>query len=234
MIRTMIAALGAAVLATGAFGQDEEASAAETREPRIFESTGQITANGTRVRYSVTAGETFLRDEDGNPTASIFSTTYIADGTADPRTRPVAFIFNGGPGSASLWLHMGMFGPQRLVLPNAMDDGAAPYEIGRECLFHSRRRRPRLRGSGRHGLEPRPRRHRGQRILGRQRGRRKPGPVHPHLADRTSPLEFAQIPAGRELRHAAHRRPAEPARGQLQRCRDQWRRPDLDRARLPL
>lgn len=127
MIRSMIAALGAAMLATSVQAQDD--APAEPPEPRVFESAGQVNANGTRVRYSVRAGETYLRDEDGNATASIFSTTYIADGTADPRTRPVAFVFNGGPGSASLWLHMGMFGPQRLRLPNASDDGAAPYDL---------------------------------------------------------------------------------------------------------
>lgn len=125
MIRLMAAALSAALLGTGVQAQNGE----ETPEPRVYESRGQITANGTRVRYTATAGETFLHDEDGNPTASIFSTAYIAEGTGDPRMRPVAFVFNGGPGSASLWLHMGVFGPQRLVLPNAADDGAAPYEV---------------------------------------------------------------------------------------------------------
>ena len=125
MIRMMAAALGMALIGSSLQAQDDAA----TPEPRTFESRGQVTANGVRVRYSVTAGETYLRDEDGTPTASIFSTAYIADGTSDPRTRPVAFIFNGGPGSASLWLHMGMFGPQRVVLPNAEDDGAAPYDM---------------------------------------------------------------------------------------------------------
>lgn len=127
MIRLMTAALGAVLLATTV--QAQENSGGDIPEPRVYESTGQVNANGTRVRYTVTAGETYLRDADGNPTASIFSTTYIADGHADPRTRPVAFVFNGGPGSASLWLHMGMFGPQRVALPNAQDDGAAPYNI---------------------------------------------------------------------------------------------------------
>ncbi|HCY56974.1 MAG TPA: peptidase S10, partial [Oceanicaulis sp.] len=87
-------------------------------------------ANGQRVRYRAIAGETFLRDENGQATAAIFSTSYIREGVSDPRTRPVAFIFNGGPGSASLWLHMGVFGPVHLVLPSeAEDDGAAPYDI---------------------------------------------------------------------------------------------------------
>jgi len=124
MIRSLCAALAALCLSVPSLAQD-----GNTPEPRVYESRGQVTVNGERIRYSVTAGETFLEDNAGNPVASIFSTAYIADGLTDPRTRPVAFVFNGGPGSASLWLHMGVFGPQRLALPNAVDDGAAPYDI---------------------------------------------------------------------------------------------------------
>lgn len=124
MIRSLCAALAALCLSAPSLGQD-----GNSPEPRVYESRGQVTVNGERIRYSVTAGETFLEDNAGNPVASIFSTAYIADGLTDPRTRPVAFVFNGGPGSASLWLHMGVFGPQRLALPNAVDDGAAPYDI---------------------------------------------------------------------------------------------------------
>lgn len=129
MIRRFAAALGAASLGLSVFAGAALAQDGDAPEPRVYESRGQVTINEQRIRYSVSAGETFLHDEDGNPTASIFSTAYIADGYADPRTRPVAFVFNGGPGSASLWLHMGVFGPQRLALPNAVDDGAAPYDV---------------------------------------------------------------------------------------------------------
>lgn len=126
MFRTLTAALAAVTLS---FVPSQAQENAETPEPRVYESRGQVTIGEQRIRYSVTAGETFLHDSDGNPTASIFTTAYIADNMGDPRTRPVAFVFNGGPGSASLWLHMGVFGPQRLALPNAVDDGAAPYDV---------------------------------------------------------------------------------------------------------
>ncbi|WP_300532539.1 peptidase S10 [Maricaulis sp.] len=126
MFRTFAAALAAATLSLAPAQAQENG---DTPEPRVYESRGQVTIDGQRIRYSVTAGETFLHDSDGNATASIFTTAYIADNMGDPRTRPVAFVFNGGPGSASLWLHMGVFGPQRLALPNAEDDGAAPYDI---------------------------------------------------------------------------------------------------------
>lgn len=124
MIRSLCAALAALCLTAPVLAQDNSAS-----EPRVYDSRGQVSIDGQRIRYSVTAGETYLEDNEGNPVASIFSTAYIADGMTDPRTRPVAFVFNGGPGSASLWLHMGVFGPQRLALPDAMDDGAAPFDV---------------------------------------------------------------------------------------------------------
>ena len=83
---------------------------------------------GAKIAYTAITGETYLKDKDGKPTAAIFSTSYIKDGPKDPR-RPVFFIWNGGPGSGSLWLHMGAFGPKRVKLPDAKDDGAPPYPI---------------------------------------------------------------------------------------------------------
>ena len=96
MIKVLAAALSLACLSVPAYGQET----ANTPEARSYETRGQVTVNGQRVRYTATAGETYLLDDDGNPTASIFSTAYIADGTTDPRTRPVAFVFNGGLGQS--------------------------------------------------------------------------------------------------------------------------------------
>lgn len=130
MIRFIAAGLAAFVLGVAGAAAQAPDTASDPREPRVFESRGEVTANGQRIRYRAIAGETFLRDDSGKAIASIFSTSYIREGVSDPRTRPVAFIFNGGPGSASLWLHMGMFGPVHLVLPSeAEDDGAAPYDL---------------------------------------------------------------------------------------------------------
>jgi carboxypeptidase C (cathepsin A) len=82
---------------------------------------------GQSINYTAITGETFLKDKDGTPTAAIFSTSYIKDNGGPDR--PVTFLFNGGPGSGSLWLHMGAFGPKRVNIPNAQDDGAPPYPI---------------------------------------------------------------------------------------------------------
>ncbi len=86
------------------------------------------TFNGVRVDYVATTGETFLPGPDGAPRAAIFSTSYVRAGN-DP-SRPVTFLFNGGPGSGSVWLHMGAFGPVRVAIPSeATDDGAPPYPL---------------------------------------------------------------------------------------------------------
>ena len=86
------------------------------------------TFGGQRIFYTATAGETYLKDDKGTPQARIFSVAYIKD-NPEPN-RPVTFLFNGGPGSGSVWLHMGAFGPKRVAIPSdARDDGAPPYPI---------------------------------------------------------------------------------------------------------
>lgn len=96
-----------------------------------FASERTLRLGGETIRYDAVAGETFLRNEKTDlPEASIFSVSYIKQGTSDPTTRPVTFVFNGGPGSASLWLHMGAWGPRRVNTPgNAEDVGAPPYPV---------------------------------------------------------------------------------------------------------
>lgn len=96
--------------------------------PMVSVTRHHGTFGGMSINYTTTAKETYLKAEDGTPKASIFSTSYVKDG-ADP-ARPVTFLFNGGPGSGSLWLHMGAFGPKRVAVPSdARDDGAPPYAI---------------------------------------------------------------------------------------------------------
>lgn len=133
--RASLLALAVLTAAAPALAAEKAPAKAEKSEnsvaaPKVFttEHTGRF--NGQEVRYKAIAGETYLYDEDETPRAAIFSTSYIRQGVKDTADRPVIFIFNGGPGSASLWLHMGAFGPKRLVLPSdAKDDGAAPYKI---------------------------------------------------------------------------------------------------------
>lgn len=97
--------------------------------PEVVKTEHKMTIQGQKVSYQAISGETILKDDKDEPLASIFSITYLRDDVKDSNKRPVTFIFNGGPGSASLWLHMGLFGPKRVVVPDAKDDGAAPYRI---------------------------------------------------------------------------------------------------------
>ena len=99
-------------------------------EPKSFVTKHQITNGGKSIEYTATAKETYLKDENGEPVASIWSVAYTQTNT-NATSKPVTFVFNGGPGSASVWLHFGMFGPQLVkVSSDAIeDDGAAPYNV---------------------------------------------------------------------------------------------------------
>ncbi len=72
-----------------------------------------------------------MKNDKGDSVASIWSVAYTQEGLTDLTKRPVTFVFNGGPGSASIWLHMGMFGPQIVKVDSdaKKDDGAAPYAL---------------------------------------------------------------------------------------------------------
>jgi carboxypeptidase C (cathepsin A) len=86
------------------------------------------TFGGQRIAYRATIADTILSSDDGKPEAVIVTTSYVKT-PADP-SRPVFFIYNGGPGSGSVWLQMGAFGPKRVAIPSdARDDGAPPYPL---------------------------------------------------------------------------------------------------------
>lgn len=126
------ASLSLLFLAAPLLAQDDASaqSSESIPDPSIFYTGHEGTFHGVEVAYEAQAGETYLRDKEGNPTATIFSTSYIMEEVEDPTTRPVTFLWNGGPGSASVWLHMGVFGPVRVDIPSdARDDGAPPYPL---------------------------------------------------------------------------------------------------------
>jgi len=133
-LTTSLTALAIALAPFAAHAADrkknEEAAAAPAPvpPPTVSVTKHKGVFGGQSIAYTATTGETYLDDKDGKPAAAIFSTAYIRDG-GDPKTRPVTFLYNGGPGSGSLWLHMGAFGPKRVVLPDAKDDGAPPYPL---------------------------------------------------------------------------------------------------------
>ncbi|HEY0955583.1 MAG TPA: peptidase S10 [Roseateles sp.] len=77
-------------------------------------STQTLTAGGQTLSYTATAGHLIARDANGAAQASVFYVAYTLPG-ADAATRPLTFFYNGGPGSASVWLQLGSYGPRRLV-----------------------------------------------------------------------------------------------------------------------
>ncbi|MCE7906199.1 MAG: peptidase S10 [Anaerolineae bacterium CFX3] len=91
-----------------------------------------IAIGGREIKYTVTAGTMVLKEETADrekesegekPRAQVFFIAYVKDGARDKSKRPLAFSFNGGPGSASVWLHLGVLGPRRAALEF---DGSAP------------------------------------------------------------------------------------------------------------
>lgn len=99
-------------------------------EPTAFVTKHAATFNGRKVEYTATAGETYLHDKEGKPKAAIFTFDYVKASNEDDPERPVTFVWNGGPGSAALWLHMGTLGPKRISVPSdAAHPGAPPYPI---------------------------------------------------------------------------------------------------------
>jgi carboxypeptidase C (cathepsin A) len=105
----------------------KEADAAPKETPRDQISTTQhsIAVNGQAINYTARAGTMVLKEEDGTPRANFFFVSYTKDG-ADPGKRPVTFTFNGGPGSSSVWLHMGAFGPRRVAYRDDEGHSAMP------------------------------------------------------------------------------------------------------------
>ena len=114
---------------------------------------GSVTTNGRSVTYTAVAGTITVAADEGHDaqlaldgkwlpeadvktdkpeeepaTARMFYAAYFAKG-APSADRPIAFLYNGGPGSSSMWLHMGSFGPRRVAIPDTKHQAAAPYSV---------------------------------------------------------------------------------------------------------
>lgn len=100
---------------------------APTEKSSVTEHTIQL--GGQTIAYTATAGTILLKDDKGEPTASVFYTAYTRSGTGDTAARPVTFIYNGGPGGSSAPQHMGAFGPKRVVTLDAGPTPPSPYKL---------------------------------------------------------------------------------------------------------
>jgi carboxypeptidase C (cathepsin A) len=118
---------------------------APKEESSVTEHTIRI--GGQTISYKATASTTLIKDDKGEPTASIFSMAYTRydkdakdrdkDKNQDMNQRPIAFLYNGGPGSSSIWLHMGAFGPRRVVTTDAGPTPPPPFKLvdNADCLL---------------------------------------------------------------------------------------------------
>jgi len=120
-----LAALGllaTVCLAGPALAADDKPAAASAEPPASVETRHTITVAGRPLEYRAVAETIGLTDGKGEPTASVFTVSYLAEPAAGGQ-RPVAFVFNGGPGAASVFLHLGALGPRILDTPAS---GAVP------------------------------------------------------------------------------------------------------------
>jgi carboxypeptidase C (cathepsin A) len=112
----------------GARGGAASAATPVERDPAMQDLPPVVTRHeihigGRALRYTVTTGVMPMRNVAGETEARIFYMAYTLDGVSDRSQRPLMFSFNGGPGSASVWLHMGALGPKRVQM---LDDGGMP------------------------------------------------------------------------------------------------------------
>lgn len=102
----------------------------ENREKSCFTSKGETTIKGVKIPYETVCEDTLFLKDDGGVLGSVFSYAYFRSDVENKSTRPVLFAFNGGPGSGSLWLHIGLLGPKRLKLDNELNlPTCPPFEL---------------------------------------------------------------------------------------------------------
>lgn len=130
MFRTFLILSLVLIPFTNAFSEEqapekepEKKSQSKKETPPPVSKDGSVTIDGVEIPYTVTTSKTLLEDDKGDGIASIFSISYVKRDIEDAEERPVMFAFNGGPGSSSVWLHLGILGPKRI---NFEGDGTIP------------------------------------------------------------------------------------------------------------
>jgi carboxypeptidase C (cathepsin A) len=98
-------------------------------KPEKFVTRHSIKVDNKIINYTATVGTMILKNEKDEPIASFGYTAYIKDTGAEASKRPITFSYNGGPGSSSMWLHMGIMGPRRVVVNDPLPNGPAPYKV---------------------------------------------------------------------------------------------------------
>lgn len=118
-------------------GKEKEKSPKESPKDNLVETTHSVTINGETIEYTVTCGTIVLKEEeekDGKAEgekakAAVFFVAYCRNEVEDKTKRPLTFSFNGGPGSSSVWLHLGVLGPRRIVTDDVGNLLQPPYQL---------------------------------------------------------------------------------------------------------
>lgn len=110
------------------FAQQKEATIEEADpKAQVFESNHSVTIDGKTINLNAKAGTMALKDENNKPIALFGFTAYFKENPE--KNRPIIFAYNGGPGSSSYWLHMGIMGPKRIVVDDPNYNQPAPYQL---------------------------------------------------------------------------------------------------------
>ena len=119
------------LLTTWAQNESSKEESKPIPEGEISTTQQSVKINGIVITLTARAGTMQLRDENNNPIALFGFTSYTKDVSKDaaPVNRPIIFSYNGGPGSSSYWLHMGVMGPKRIVVNDPTNTPAAPYKL---------------------------------------------------------------------------------------------------------
>jgi carboxypeptidase C (cathepsin A) len=123
-MRVLLLAAFACLFATAAMA-DTPPSA-----EKAVTTTHSMNLNGKPIAYKAVAGTLILRDGTGAPDAEMFYVAYVVDQPKGAKPRPLTFLFNGGPGSSSIWLHMSGLGPVSVHTNTPAPTGPAPYQFG--------------------------------------------------------------------------------------------------------
>jgi carboxypeptidase C (cathepsin A) len=129
LIALLIVCVPCGVAQSKSEGQKHDSTEAEVPKPVQVVTHHDITVDGHQIHYTATAGTFLLKNDEDKPIALFGFTAYTKDGTTSPDNRPLTFAYNGGPGSSSIWLHMGALGPKKVVIDDPEATPPAPYKI---------------------------------------------------------------------------------------------------------
>jgi carboxypeptidase C (cathepsin A) len=101
----------------------------EDKEEPFVVTEHETEIDGEEIEYTATAGRMLMKSDDGEEKAHLFFVAYTRKGKDDAAERPITFCFNGGPGSSSVWLHLGMLGPKRVKVRDDARPQPPPFKL---------------------------------------------------------------------------------------------------------